>query len=149
MVAIKRAIEPVEREQAKERQLAGRPSEESAKGEVRERVASSLGVSHDTLSKAEDIVEAAEQEPEKYKELLDRVDRQEVSVNRAHNVIRPPKERKPKEPKNFIFLPEALYSDMIAAVDEATANGTKQLRLVHDGHSVIHLGESAPEITTA
>ena len=52
MVAIKRNLEPVEREQAAERQHAGRPSEESAGGDVRERIASSLGVSHDTLKKS-------------------------------------------------------------------------------------------------
>lgn len=136
MVAIKRAIEPFERKQAEERQLAGKPAEESAEGSgtVRERIASSLGVSHDTLSKAEDIVEAAEKEPEKYKELLDKVDKKEVSVNKAHRQIKP---RKPKEAKDFLILPASLFDAITDVVESAKEKGESQIRLRHDGHQII------------
>ena len=68
MVNIKRAIEPYERQKAKERQLAGKPSEKftEGKGESLEKIAGFVGVSRPTLQKIEAIVEAAEQEPEKY-----------------------------------------------------------------------------------
>jgi ParB family chromosome partitioning protein len=146
MVAIKRAIEPIEREQAKERQLAGKPVEESAKGQTRDRIASSLGVSHDTLSKAEIIVEAAEHEPERYKELVERVDKKEVSINKAYNEIKP---RKSKDAKDVVFLPEGLYSDMISAIDEAAKEGKKQLKIVHNGHTVLMFGEERVEISAS
>jgi hypothetical protein len=56
MVAIKRAIEPKIKEEAKERELAGKPSEESAQGKTRDKVAKFVDVSHDTLSKLEERV---------------------------------------------------------------------------------------------
>ena len=50
----------IERKKAKERELAGKPSEDSSdsKGETREKVAWFVGVSYKTL-KAEEIVKAA------------------------------------------------------------------------------------------
>ena len=147
MVAIKRNLEPVEREQAAERQHAGRPSEESAGGDVRERIASSLGVSHDTLKKAEVIVAAAEHDPEKHGPLLDKVDRKEVSVNQAYRELEP-KSVRPRMPKNFVMLPESLYEQMCDAVDEAAASGKKQIKMVTDGHTVLHIGEAKVEIAT-
>ena len=143
MVAIKRAIEPVEREQARERQLAGKPAADSAEGEVRERIASSLGVSHDTLSKAEEIVEAAENEPEKYKEILDKVDKKEISVNKAHREV---KQKRPKEAKNFILLPADLFDSAIEAIEDARDSDEEQIRIVHDGHKAIFLGERTAQI---
>lgn len=137
MVAIKRAIEPIEREQAEERQLAGKPVEDSAEGEVRERVASSLGVSHDTLSKAEGIVEAAEKDPEKYGEILDKVDKKEMSVNKAHRQIKP---RKPKEAKDIVMLPVDLFDAAIKAIEKAKRDSLKQLPLRTDGHKVLVAG---------
>lgn len=137
MVAIKRAIEPVERQQAQERQLAGKPVEDSTKGEVRERIASSLGISHDTLSKAEVIVEAAEKEPEKYKELLDKVDKKEVSVNKAYHEVRP---RKSKEAKDVVFLSDNLYDAILVAIEQAKEKGEKQIPFRHDGHTIKSVG---------
>lgn len=85
-VAIKRALEPVEREQARERQvLAGRNCGKGViaganlappmKGKVRDRVAAYTGVGRTTLRKAEEIVEAAERDPEKYLDLVSEMDR--------------------------------------------------------------------------
>jgi hypothetical protein len=76
MVAIKRAIEPYERKKAKERERAGKPCAKLAQGETgrtREIVAGFVGVGRTTLQKAEDIVTAAEQQPEKYQKLLDQL----------------------------------------------------------------------------
>jgi hypothetical protein len=46
MVAIiKRAIEPYEKKKAKERELAGKPSEESAQGKTRDIISNKVGIS--------------------------------------------------------------------------------------------------------
>lgn len=85
-VAIKKALEPLERERARERQsMAGRTcgkgmitGEKFAppiKGKVRERVAASAGMSHTSLTKAEEIVAAAAREPGKYLDLVSEMDR--------------------------------------------------------------------------
>jgi hypothetical protein len=67
MVAIKRAIEPYEKQKAKERMLTGKPFVKLTHGETGktiDKVAGFVGTSRFTLKKAEDIVQAAEQEPE-------------------------------------------------------------------------------------
>jgi N6-adenosine-specific RNA methylase IME4 len=76
-VAIKRAVEPIERAAAQERMRAGRPSEKFSKGNGRalDKIAKATGVHRTTLAKAEAIVDAAEAEPEKYGKLLDDMDR--------------------------------------------------------------------------
>lgn len=145
-VAIKKVIEPLEREMARQRELAGQPVEDSARGPVRERIAESVGMSHDTLSKAEVVVDAADKEPEKYAEVRDKMDKKEISVNRAFNEVRP---RKPKEPKDFLHLPEELFTVMIEAIDEATERGQKNLVLRHNGHSITAIGEKNIELVTS
>ncbi len=74
MVAIKRAIEPYERKKAKERMLSGQPSANLAQGKTRDIVANFVGLGRTTLKKAEDIVTAAEQNPEKYQSLVYEMD---------------------------------------------------------------------------
>jgi 16S rRNA G966 N2-methylase RsmD len=74
MVAIKRAIEPYERNKAKERMLSGQPSAKLAQGKTRDIVANFVGLGRTTLKKAEDIVTAAEQNPEKYQSLVYEMD---------------------------------------------------------------------------
>jgi hypothetical protein len=68
-VALSEALEEHERAAAKERRAGGlkqNRSEESAersgKGDTRDKVAAAVGLSHDTLSKARQVVEAAEDE---------------------------------------------------------------------------------------
>ncbi|GAH87024.1 unnamed protein product, partial [marine sediment metagenome] len=78
-VAIKRAIEEREQAAAKRRQgtrtdkhpakLAG-----SEKGRAREKVADAVGMGHESLRKAEEVVEAAEAEPEEYGDLQEQMD---------------------------------------------------------------------------
>lgn len=74
-VAIKRALEPLERAAAKERMLAGKPSGKFPKGRALDKVAKVVGKDRTTLAKAEAIVDAAEAEPEKFAELLASMDR--------------------------------------------------------------------------
>jgi N6-adenosine-specific RNA methylase IME4/ParB-like chromosome segregation protein Spo0J len=84
-VAIKRALEPIERAKAKERMLAGKPSEKfSEGGNALDKIAKATGVHRTTLAKAEAIVDAAEAEPEKFGKLLDDMDR----TGRANGVYR-------------------------------------------------------------
>jgi N6-adenosine-specific RNA methylase IME4 len=93
-VAIKRALEPVEREAAKERQrehgktAPGRKHSgqvaHSVKGRAADKVAKATGMARRTLEKAEAIVAAAEAEPEKFGKLLEDMDR----TGRANGVYR-------------------------------------------------------------
>jgi len=71
MVNIKRAIEPYERKKAKERMLSGKPSVNLTKGRSLDSVGKIVGISRNPLKKAEEIVTAAEQKPEKYQLLVD------------------------------------------------------------------------------
>jgi ParB/RepB/Spo0J family partition protein len=83
-VAIKRALEPIERAQAKERMLAGKPSGKFPKGRALDKVAKVVGKDRKTLARAEAIVDAAESEPEKFHHLLEQMDR----TNRVNGVYR-------------------------------------------------------------
>jgi ParB family chromosome partitioning protein len=77
-VAIAKAVEPLEREAARERMLAGRPSAklaEGRKGEAREQVAAFVGIGRTTLAKATEIVEAAESNPERFGALVEAMDK--------------------------------------------------------------------------
>src|SRR6516162_6421540 len=79
-VAIKRALEPLEKVAAKERQGARTDKHPgklptSSKGNAADKAAKATGMARRTLEKAEAIVEAAEAEPEKYGKLLDDMDR--------------------------------------------------------------------------
>jgi N6-adenosine-specific RNA methylase IME4/ribosomal protein S14 len=91
-VAIKRALEPMERQAAKERQREGgrRGGEgsgklpEASKGNAADKVAQATGMARRTLEKAEAVVDAAAAEPEKYGKLLADMDR----TGRANGVYR-------------------------------------------------------------
>ncbi len=97
MVGIKRAIEPYERKKSRERKWTGKPCEDSSQGgsgRSREKVAGFVGVSHDTLKKAEEIVNAVEEEPELYQPLLDKMNSKKISVNKAYKILKNEKARK-------------------------------------------------------
>lgn len=91
-VAIKRALEPLEKAAAKERlreagRLGGKGSgnlPEASKGRAADKAAAATGMARRTLEKAEAIVDAAEAEPEKYGKLLADMDR----TGRANGVYR-------------------------------------------------------------
>ena len=76
-VAIKRALEPIERAAAKERMRAGKPSEKfsEGRGNALDKIAQVAGKHRTTLTRAEAIVAAAEREPDKYGHLLRRMDK--------------------------------------------------------------------------
>jgi hypothetical protein len=74
-VAIKRALEPVEKAAAKTRMLAGRPSGKLPQGRAGDKAAKATGMARRTLEKAEAVVAAAEAEPEKFGKLLADMDR--------------------------------------------------------------------------
>jgi N6-adenosine-specific RNA methylase IME4 len=93
-VAIKRAIEPLEKVAAKERQRehgktapgqkhSGQVAH-SDKGRAADKAAKATGMARRTLEKAEAVVDAAEAEPEKYGKLLEQMDR----TGRANGVFR-------------------------------------------------------------
>ncbi len=76
IVALKRAIEPLERRDARERQ-GNRTDlgQMEGQGEARDKVARYLGVGRTTIDRAEAVVQAAEEEPEEYSHLVEQMDR--------------------------------------------------------------------------
>lgn len=86
MVAIKRAIEPVVKiGQGKRTDLT---SADSAQVRTREVLANFVGVSHDTLTKAETLVDAAEKDPERFKATLQAVDNGDTSLNYGYSMVK-------------------------------------------------------------
>jgi ParB/RepB/Spo0J family partition protein len=83
-VAIKRALEPIERAAARERMASPEKFSGQAKGNELDKVAIVVGKHRTTLAKAEAVVEAAEAEPEKYGKLKADMDR----TGRANGVFR-------------------------------------------------------------
>jgi len=80
IVALKRVIEPLERVAARARQGARtdkHPAKvaEGSRGDARDRIARYLGIGRTTIEKAEEVVEAAEQEPDEYAHLVEQMDR--------------------------------------------------------------------------
>jgi N6-adenosine-specific RNA methylase IME4 len=80
IVALKRAIEPFERSEARRRQgsradLCHPATVAQCQGAARDKIARYLGVGRTTIERAEAVVEAAEQEPEEYGYLVEQMDR--------------------------------------------------------------------------
>ena len=107
-MAIGLALEPLEREAARER-LAVRSENftqvnDTDKGKALDKVAFAVGMSRPTYEKAKEVVEAAEQEPEKYGDLAEQMDKK-GNVNGAHKKLR---QRRKEEAKQAIpdDLPE-------------------------------------------
>jgi len=93
-VAIRRELEPLEREAARERQEAqdygrGVTSENFSEvtGRALDRVAQAIGVSRPTLEKATQVINAAEQDPDRYAPLVTQMD-ETGNVNRAYLMLR-------------------------------------------------------------
>jgi ParB/RepB/Spo0J family partition protein len=74
-VAIKRALEPLERAEAEKRMRAGKPSENFSEGNALDKIAAVVGKHRTTIAKAEAVVDAATLEPEKYSALIEAMDR--------------------------------------------------------------------------
>jgi N6-adenosine-specific RNA methylase IME4 len=80
IVALKRAIEPMERRAARERQgsradLCHPATVAECQGDARDNVARYLGVGRTTIERAEAVVEAAEGDPDEYGCLVEQMDR--------------------------------------------------------------------------
>src|SRR5215831_10082155 len=88
-VAIKRALEPIERAAAKKRQGERRDKHPekfstSSNGRALDKVAAVVGLHRTTIAKAEAIVDAAEAEPDRFRKLLADMDR----TGRVNGVFR-------------------------------------------------------------
>jgi N6-adenosine-specific RNA methylase IME4/ParB-like chromosome segregation protein Spo0J len=90
-VGIARALEPLERAEAKKRQGTRTDRQPNAmdthvRGDRRDKLAAVVGVSHLTLTKARAVVEAAERDPERYRDLLKQMD-STGNVHGAHRLL--------------------------------------------------------------
>ena len=85
-VRIKKAAEPYEKQKAKERELAGKKASGILpQGKTRDIVAKQVGLGERTLKKAEEIVDAADQNP-KYQIYVDEMDSGKP-VNKVHKKL--------------------------------------------------------------
>jgi N6-adenosine-specific RNA methylase IME4/ParB-like chromosome segregation protein Spo0J len=84
IVALKRAIEPLERREARQRQgsraalclpATVAEGQRAYPGETRDKIARYLGVGRTTIERAEAVIEAAEDEPEEFGYLVEQMDR--------------------------------------------------------------------------
>jgi ParB-like chromosome segregation protein Spo0J len=84
IVALKRAIEPLERREARDRQghradlrhpATVAEGQRPYSGDARDNIARYLGVGRTTIERAEAVVEAAEEQPEEYGYLVEQMDR--------------------------------------------------------------------------
>jgi ParB-like chromosome segregation protein Spo0J len=100
-VAIKRAIEPVEKAAAKERQRTGARQGRKAlgklptasKGRAADKAAKATGRKRRSLEKAEAVMKAAEAEPERFGDLAKRLDEEGARVDAIHQEMRRRQER--------------------------------------------------------
>lgn len=109
MVAIKRFYEPEISAEAEERMRTGKPSSKLDEGRTDEKIASYLGIGKTTLRKAEEIVEAAEADPETFGNILGAVDSGKTSIQHAYTEVK--RQQKHENPPP---LPEGVF-DVIYA----------------------------------
>ena len=118
IVALKRFIEPVERDAAKARQGQRSDLEHPAivagcdGGEVRNKIARYLGVGRTTIDRAEKVVQAAEENPEEFGHLVAQMDRRGkvAGVFRRLLVLRQSKELEAAPPP----LPDGPFRVIVA-----------------------------------
>jgi N6-adenosine-specific RNA methylase IME4/ParB-like chromosome segregation protein Spo0J len=114
IVALKRAIEPLERRAARERQGnrvdLGHASDEQ--GEARDKIARYLGVGRTTVERAEAVVEAAEEDPEEFGYLVQQMDKsgKVAGAYRRLTVLKQAKELESDPPK----LPDGPFQVIVA-----------------------------------
>ncbi len=112
-VAIGRALEPREKQAAKERQRAvggaepGSSNLDEPRGRTDDRVAKKVGMGKDTYRKAKEVVEAAEEKPDAYGDLQREMD-ETGKVHPAHRKLMEPKREKEAEEKESDATQEAL-----------------------------------------
>jgi ParB-like chromosome segregation protein Spo0J len=90
IVEIKRALEPEIKREAEIRMKTGKPSTNLGKGRGKGRsteiIAKAFGIGHTSLEKLEKLVDVAAKEAP-FKELLDKVDNDKVSLDRAYKQV--------------------------------------------------------------
>ncbi len=121
IVALKRAIEPLERRKARERQghkadlcpsATVAEGQGPAPGDTRDRIARYLGVGRTTIERAEAVVDAAEEEPAEYGYLVQQMDRsgKVAGAYRRLEVLRLAKELNAAPPE----LPTGPFQSIVA-----------------------------------
>jgi N6-adenosine-specific RNA methylase IME4 len=124
IVALKRAIEPLERRDARERQghkadichpatvAEGQGPAPRDTGDTRDKIARYLGVGRTTIERAEAVVDAAEEEPEEYGYLVEQMDRsgKVAGAYRRLEVLRQAKELNAAPPE----LPTGPFQVIVA-----------------------------------
>src|ERR1035437_156238 len=117
IVALKRAIEPLERRAARERQgsrtdLCHPATVAERQGDARANIVRYLGVGRTTIERAEAVVEAAEEEPEEYGHLVEQMDRsgKVAGAYRRLTVLRQAKELDAAPPR----LPTGPFQVIVA-----------------------------------
>jgi N6-adenosine-specific RNA methylase IME4/ParB-like chromosome segregation protein Spo0J len=122
IVALKRAIEPLERREARERQgyradlchpaTVAEGQRATSTGDARDNIARYLGVGRTTIERAEAVVEAAEEQPEEYGHLVEQMDRSGkiAGAYRRLTVLRQAKDLDAEPPK----LPTGPFQVIVA-----------------------------------
>jgi len=117
IVALKRAIEPLERRAARERQgsradLCHPAAVVERQGDARDKIARYLGVGRTTIDKAEAVIEAAEEAPDDYGYLVEQMDRsgKVAGAFRRLTVLRQAKELEADPPE----LPTGPFQVIVA-----------------------------------
>jgi N6-adenosine-specific RNA methylase IME4 len=121
IVALKRAIEPLERRAARERQgtradlchpATVAECQGLSPGDARDNIARYLGVGRTTIERAEAVVEAAEEEPEEYGHLVEQMDRsgKVAGAYRRLAVLKQAKELDANQPE----LPDGPFNVIVA-----------------------------------
>jgi N6-adenosine-specific RNA methylase IME4/ParB-like chromosome segregation protein Spo0J len=122
-VGIKRAMEELERQRARDRMSEGGKLSKKGmitggkipplkKGKTRDKLAAHVGMSYKTLRRAEEILIAGEQQPEKYGDLVKEMDSKGTTVTAVYRrlKIRQEAERLKTEPPPF---PNGKYSVIV------------------------------------
>jgi N6-adenosine-specific RNA methylase IME4/ParB-like chromosome segregation protein Spo0J len=117
IVALKRAIEPLERREARQRQgvradLCHPATVAGCQGDARDRIARYLGVGRTTIERAEAVLEAAEEEPEEFGHLVAQMDRsgKVAGAYRRLTVLRQARELEASPPE----LPSGPFQVIVA-----------------------------------
>jgi ParB/RepB/Spo0J family partition protein len=117
IVALKRAVEPLERKAARERQgsradLCHPATVAECQGDARDKIARYLGVGRTTIERAEAVVEAAEEEPEEYGHSVEQMDRsgRVAGAYRRLTVLKQARELDARPPK----LPSGPFQVIVA-----------------------------------
>ena len=136
VVEIKKAIEatklrgrPKESEQAADTEPETKGDKLSPFGEGKSRDITSAitGMSQGSISEMEQVVEAAEKEPEKYKPLVEKVDKREISVHKAKEIVESGRSSwqasKTKPEPNLIRYPYEQIGKLEDAIRECRSTG--------------------------